>query len=142
MAKLKGKAKAAFLERMRKGRAKAARSRGRGRGAKRSKRNPNLVTITNPAKRDLQKAVDAYREFHGVDPESMFRLGKGNKVLVALGELKEVVYQPRRGHRKGPAFFHKFKPGNVLAVSSDGRELRIVDTKRRRAVKFDRGIVN
>lgn len=162
MAKLRGKAKRDFLQRMAKGRRAAARKRnttktGAARGARKKaraaaastrrrrrtsrKRNPELLTI-NPAKRELAKAVREYTRFHGVKPKRATKLGKGRGVLVALGELREIVYQPRRGSRKGPAWFHKFRPGNVLAVTADGKRLVIVDRKNRKAVDFDYGIVN
>lgn len=141
MAKLRGKAKAAFLEKMRKGREKAARNRSTKKAPARRK-NPELMTITNPSKRELAAAVKNYRQFHGVNPKKALKLGSGGKVLIALGELNEVVYTPRRGQRRGPAFFHKFKRGNVLAVTADGKKLVIVDRKKRKAVDFDAGIVN
>lgn len=97
------------------------------------------MTLSNPA--SLKKALAAYRQFHGVNPKKATK-GDGNGVLIALGELREIVYQPRRGSRKGPAYFHNFKPGNVLAVTADGKRLVIVDRKKRRAVNFDLGIVS
>ena len=183
MAKLRGKAKRDFLERMARGRKKAARrgaagsgsgrktvkarcrrrrasnpdlvtisnrsprgrrkvaraSTGRRRGVSVKRRNPDLLTIANPT--TMRKAVDAYRQFHGVDPKKATK-GRGKGVLIALGELQEVVYRPNRGKRKGPAFFHKFKAGNVLAVTPDGKRLVIVDRDNRKAVDFDLGIIS
>lgn len=148
--KLKGKAKREFLERMARGRRNAAKkvshrrssASSQKRGSKKRRRNPELLTISNPTRAKLAKAANAYRQFHGVDPKKMTKLGNGGDVLIALGDLREIVYQPRRGDRKGPAFFHKFKPGNVLAVTADGKRLAIVDRKKRTAVDFDLGIVN
>jgi len=114
------------------------------RSSKRS-RNPQLLTVMNPTlqtTRDLAKARKAYRAFHGVDPKRVAKLGPRGPVLIALGELREIVYQPRRGHRRGPAFFHHFKAGNVLAVTADGKRLVIVDRRKRKAVDFDLGIVS
>lgn len=111
------------------------------RGSKRRK-NPQLLTIGNPSKRDLAAAVRAYKQFHGVDPRKALELGGKGPVLVALGELREIVYQPRRGERRGPAYFHHFKPGNLLAATPDGKRLVIVDRKGRTAVDFDLGIVS
>lgn len=110
---------------------------------KRSKRrkNPQLLVV-NPSRADLVKARAAYREFHGVEPTKALKLGGKGPVLVALGELREIVYQPRRGHRKGPAFFHHFKPGNLLAATTDGKRLVIIDRRNRRSVDFSLGIVN
>lgn len=136
MAKLRGKAKAAFLAKMAAGRKRSSSSRKR-----RKRRNPELLTV-NPARSGLAAALSAYQQFHGMRPQKATKLGNGKGVLIALGELREIVYQPRRGDRKGPAWFHKFKPGNVLAVTADGKKLVIVDRRRRRAVDFDRGIVN
>lgn len=159
MAKLRGKAKREFLERMAKGRRKAARKRNararktikrktstaaapaRRRRRTSRRRNPELLTV-NPSASELRKAAREYQRFHGVKPKRATKLGKGRGVLIALGELREIVYQPRRGSRRGPAWFHKFKPGNVLAVSADGKRLVIVDRRNRKAVDFDYGIVN
>lgn len=137
--KLLGAAKAAFLAKMAAGRRRAA--AGRSGPRKRRRRNPELLTIYNPARSELAAAEKRYREFHGVAPEKVRRIGAGKGVLIALGTLKELVYQPRRGHRRGPAFFHRFGPGAVLAASVDGREVRIVKpTGRPVRVKWDRGI--
>jgi len=77
-----------------------------------------------------------------VEPKKALRIGKRGPVLVALGELREIVYQPRRGARRGPAYFHHFKAGNILATTADGKRLVIVDRKGRKAVDFDLGIVS
>lgn len=108
---------------------------------RRPRKNPQLLTI-NPTDRQVAAAVRAYRQFHGVDPKRAIKLGPRGGVLVALGELREIVYQPRRGARKGPAYFHHFQPGNLLAATPDGKRLVIVDRKNRRAVDFDLGIVS
>ncbi len=83
----------------------------------------------------------AYRQFHGVNPKKAIK-GKGKGVLIALGELREVIYRPNTGKRKGPDYFHKFKRGNILAVTPDGERLVIVDPKNRKAVDFDLGIIS
>jgi len=103
------------------------------------RRNPDLLTLSNPA--SLKKALAAYRQFHGVNPKKATK-GDGKGVLIALGELREIVYQPRRGNRTGAAYFHNFKPGNVLAVTADGKRLVIVDRKKRKAVDFDLGLIS
>lgn len=117
-------------------------SRGSSTGSSRKpkrRRNPDLLTLSNPA--DIKKAVAAYRQFHGVNPKKATK-GDGKGVLIALGELREIVYQPRRGNRTGAAYFHNFKPGNVLAVTADGKRLVIVDRKKRKAVNFDLGLIS
>lgn len=142
--------------------AKAERVQGRLERTPKRRRNVDLVTIAaagNPRQRrpkatksdrkrpkrrnptELQKAVSAYKQFHGVNPHKVSK-GNGRGVLISLGELREIVYQPTRGKRKGPAFFHNFAAGNVLAVTADGRRLVIVDRKNRKAVDFDLGIVS
>lgn len=139
--------------------AKAERLQGRLERTPKRRRNVDLVTIAagNPQKRkkkrtsaanpqrirstELEKAVGAYKQFHGTNPHKVTK-GKGRGVLISLGELREIVYQPTRGKRKGPAFFHNFAAGNVLAVTADGRRLVIVDRKNRKAVDFDLGIVS
>lgn len=106
------------------------------------RRNPHLLTIAgNPARID-RAALAAYRKFHGVDPKSVVRVGKGSGVLVALGDLIDLVYKPHRGERRGPAWIHRFGKGAVLAATPDGSKLFIVDTKgKRRMVDWHRGIV-
>lgn len=120
-----------------------SRTRSAKRGTSRTgRRNPQLLTVMNPTRADLEKARKAYRQFHGVDPKRVAKLGTRGPILIALGETREIVYQPRRGHRTGPAFFHHFKAGNVLAVTADGKRLVIVDRRKRKAVDFDLGIVS
>jgi len=108
--------------------------------------NPELVTLlANPTTAaDFAAGLAAFRRFHATNPKAVRRIGRGKRVLVALGELREVVYSPRRGQRKGPAFFHRFRPGAVLAASTDGKELRIISAGqrgRRFRVDWSRGIV-
>lgn len=106
------------------------------------RRNPDLLTVSGNPSSKLDQATRRYRQFHGVDPERVTKLSGKGEPLIALGELREIVYQPRRGARKGPAFFHQFKAGNVLATNAAGTKLVIVDRRKRRAVDFDLGIVN
>lgn len=109
----------------------------------RRRRNPDLITIAgNPADAAMVAARAAFRKFHGTEPTKVRKIGRGKGVLVALGQLGEVVYKPRRGDRKGPAWFHQFGPGVVLAATPDGKHLFIIDTKgNRRAVDWARGII-
>ncbi len=105
------------------------------------KRNPQLMIITNPARRELIKAAAAYKRFHGVNPRRGVRLGKGSRVLISLGELKEVVYKPRRGER-AVTWFHRFGRGVQLATDVDGKDLYIIHGRKGRTrVDFARGIV-
>lgn len=109
---------------------------------RKAKRNPQVLTIGNPGRAELSKAVAAYKEFHGVNPASARKIGKGKGVLVALGELVEITYKPRRGERKGTAWFHRFRKGAVLAGTPDGKKLYIVDREGgRKAVDWSRGII-
>ena len=110
---------------------------------RRRRRNPDLLTIAgNPADASMVAARAAFRKFHGTEPTNARKIGRGKGVLVALGQLGEVVYKPRRGDRKGPAWFHQFGPGVVLAATPDGKHLFIIDTKgNRRAVDWARGII-
>jgi hypothetical protein len=105
------------------------------------KRTLAPAQVAHPS--SLKRAVAAYRRFHGVPPVSARRLpGKGRGVLISMGALREIVYQPRRGDRRGPAFTHRFGRGAVLAVSPDGQHLYIVKTDgSRMRVDFDRGII-
>ncbi len=68
----------------------------------------------------LDAAVAAYRAFHGVDPVEGLRFGPGRKVLVMLGDALEIVYKPRRGERRGPAFVHKITSRVALAAAPGG----------------------
>lgn len=122
-----------------------------------TRRNAQLLTLYNPATRAqvaqllrspawrarLAAAAKAYREFHGVDPRELRIVPGGpDRALVAMGDLREVVYRPTRGARRGPAFFHKFGKGAVLAATVDGRDLVNVPGEGRPfVVKWDRGIV-
>lgn len=92
--------------------------------------------------KQLRAAEKAYRRFHGVDPATVKKVPGRAPVLVALGQLKEVVYQPTRGVRKGPAFFHVFGKGATLAATPDGKHLILVPRLGKPfKVKWDRGIV-
>lgn len=149
MAKLSGSAKRAFLAKMAKGRAAAARRRKK-RGpvrkalAKRKvrrRKNAQLLTITNPSKIPAA-LLRRYRAFHGVNPKRALVSGRGKvKGLIALGDVVEIVYEPKRGERKRIHWFHKFKRKAILATDVTGKELYIVDPKGRVMVDFQRGIV-
>lgn len=112
---------------------------------KKRKKNPQLLTLGNPRRvpdSELEEAFAAYRKFHGVDPSpDRVHRGGGAGVLIGLGEIKRVDYGPKRGKRKGPIWFHHFKPGCVLCTSADGRRLVILDPKGKRLVDFARGII-
>ena len=102
------------------------------------------MVITNPTSRaELGQAVRQYRKFHGVNPKRALRRGKGKKarVLVGLGDMVEIVYEPRRGQRKRIHWFHKFKRRAILATDDKGRGLYIVDPEGRIMVDFSAGIV-
>lgn len=103
------------------------------------KKNPHVLTI-NPSN-SVEAAREAYRTFHGCEPKKMRRIGKGKGVLVALGELLRLDYKPRRGERRGTAWFHHFRRGAVLAGTPDGKKLFIIDRDGERAVDWERGIV-
>lgn len=113
--------------------------------ARKGSKNPQLLTIGNPSTvsaSDMRKARDAYKRFHGIEPPPQcVHVGDGKGVLIGLGEIKRIDYGPKRGHRKGPIWFHHFKPGAVLASSPDGRRLVILDPKGKVLVDWDRGIV-
>ena len=134
MAKLTGRAKAAFLRMMKRGREAAKRRR-------KAKANPQLLVIHPNPKSGA--ALAAYRQFHGVEPVKVKRIGRGKnpKRMVSLGQVVEVVYEPRRGQRRRVHWFHRFKGRAVLLASPDGRELRILDPDGAVLVDFDRGIV-
>lgn len=96
----------------------------------------------NPSSAAMAAALRAYREFHGVEPQKQRQVAGSAPVLVALGQLREVVYQPTRGDRKGPAFFHRFGRGAWLAATPDGKSLVLVPAAGKPfRVKWDRGIV-
>jgi DNA-directed RNA polymerase specialized sigma24 family protein len=103
-----------------------------------------LVVLSNPApeREPSAAAVAAFKKFHGVAPRRVRRLPPGFPELVALGLLREVVYRPTIGQRKGPAFFHKFGAGGMLAATPDGTRLFLVPAPRRPfRVDWSRGIV-
>lgn len=109
-----------------------------------AKANPQLLTIGNPASsKELAAALKAYRRFHGCDPKQTSKVPNGEgRVLIALGELRRIDYRPSRGDRRGPTWFHHFRPGVVLAATPDGKQLFIVDRKTgKRLVDWERGII-
>lgn len=98
--------------------------------------------IHNPSRRpELKRALAQYRKFHGVNPRKALKRGTGKQVLVALGDVVEIVYEPRRGQRKRVHWVHKFKQRAILATDENGRGLFIVDPKGRVMVDFGAGIV-
>lgn len=106
--------------------------------------NPLLMTVTNPRKAkagSLEAARKAYRTFHGVEAGKPVRFGPGNLVLLAIGDLKEIIYKPSKGDRKGPAWYHQFGKGAILATDPEGKKLYIVDRSGKIRVDFDRGII-
>lgn len=122
-------------------RRRTAAQKARGRKGKRA-RNPLLVTLSNPTAASEAKALAAFRRFHRAEPSGVRDLGGKGPVLVALGDLVEVVYRPTRGARRGPAFVHRFGRGGVLAATADGRELVLIPSATRPfRVDWARGIV-
>lgn len=113
---------------------------------RKAKKNPQLLTI-NPSKRPkkaamMANALRAYKRFHGVEPApGAIHHGDGEGVLIGLGELTRIDYRPRKGDRRGPIWFHNFKPGCVLCTDPDGRRLVVLDRHGKRLVDFDRGII-
>jgi hypothetical protein len=127
-------ARRAFALKMK--RARAA----KGGGKKKPRRNPSLLTLTNPG--DLAAARRAFRRFHHVDPKRVRKVPGSGPPLIALGMLREVVYQPTRGARKGPAFVHKFGKGATLASTADGKTLLVIPaTGKPFRVDWSRGII-
>lgn len=118
---------------------------------RKGRKNPALLTIGNPdgdpiqVDRDkLEKAVAAYEEFHGEAPTEVMELPGPGAVYVMLGELRDVLYEPRKGHRSGAVWEHTFGPGAALVASPDGRDVRIVSLEgegARLRVDWSRGIV-
>lgn len=108
--------------------------------AARTMRNPQLWILHNP--NSLAAARAAFARFHGYDQPKLRRLPPGYPNLVAMGEQKETIYQPRKGGRRGPAFYHTFGRGAVLASTPDGSRLFVVPARKRPfRVHWDRGIV-
>lgn len=119
-----------------------ARARRKGRSKTSSKRtNPDLLMLANP-NLELARARAAFIKFHGVEPSSIRKIGRGKRALVALGDAREIVYRPTRGARRGPAFVHTFGTGLILATDADGGGLYLVPLKGNRThVDFARGII-
>lgn len=118
--------------------------------AKRSRKgkreNGQLLTIlANPALSRSSvnpKALAAFRKFHQVEPKKLIKLPKGAPDLIVMGTLREVVYQPTRGVRKGPAFFHRFGKGARLAATVDGKQVFLIPDKGKPfRVDWERGII-
>lgn len=108
--------------------------------------NPTILSITNPASREMTKAIAAYRKFHGVDPiRTTIRGRKGKrprKILIVLGRLVDLVYEPSRGERKRIHWIHAFGRNARLAVDPTGKHLYIIAKEGMRQVDFSRGIIS
>ena len=94
----------------------------------RVRKNPQLLTaFGNPvSSRSLARAMSAYEQFHGVRAKEALRVGRGRGVLIMIGMAKEIIYKPRRGIRKGPAFYHKITSPVALAATPDGKKVFFV----------------
>jgi len=112
-----------------------------------SSANPHLLTISNPARpsRAAAAAVAAFQAFHGKITPRVNRVRRppgAPAILVALGDLREIVYAATRGARRGPAWIHKFGRGAKLAADPSGKHLWIVRGRGSRVrVDWARGIV-
>jgi hypothetical protein len=115
------------------------------------KKNPEVMTLTNPANREGAKALAAFRKFHGTNPGEVVKVRlpagwKGPKVLVGMGEANAIEYRPNwpseRRHRE--RWRHTYKRGGtILAATPDGRfhaPLPVAGKKGAR-VKWTHGIV-
>ena len=106
----------------------------------RPKKNPALVVSANPAgyEEALGSAVADFEAFHGTEPKVR---GSGFPILVEVGRLREVVYEPTHGERSGVEWFHQFEASSLYATE-DGKELWIVPDEGE-PMRFDpeRGIV-
>lgn len=114
-----------------------------GNRARYRRRNPLLLTLTNPSKTATRaEALAAFRKFHETDPKDVSRLPGDGPPLICLGDLVEIVYRPTRGARRGPAFVHKFGPGARVAATVDGEHLVLLPNPRRPfRVDWSKGIV-
>lgn len=121
------------------------RRRRRAAAPKRRRRNPELVTIGlagNPSRAPSAAAIAAFRRFHQADPSGLRELGPGMPDLIALGDLKAIVYRPTRSARSGPAFEHQFGRGAILAATVDGKRLFCLPAKGKPFhVDWNRGII-
>lgn len=117
-------------------------ARARRKGKTSSKRsNPDLLMLANPNV-ELARAREAFVKFHGVEPRSIKKIGRGKRALVALGDAREIVYRPTRGMRRGPAFVHTFGAGLILATDAEGRGLYLVPLEGNATrVDFAKGII-
>lgn len=111
------------------------------------RRNPTVIVASNPARTRAKRApsaaaLAAFRRFHDDQPPAVTDLGPGMPDLVALGELREIVYRPTIGARRGPAFVHRFGRGARLAASIDGKRLFLVPAAGKPfRVDWDLGII-
>jgi len=121
--------------------------------ARRRRRNPQVLAISNPsaaavrAGAEVAKALARYREFHGEDPPEIVRMGtrrRGQKprVLIVLGRVVDIVYEPTTGQRKRVHWIHDFGPDARLCTDPTGRELVILTGDNEPQVDFSRGIVS
>lgn len=130
MAKLRGKAKQDFLDRMEKGRKKAARNPTKRKIV--AKKKPALKRKTNPAPnktKQINGAVDLYRRFTGMEPKYVDRI-KVNppKVGMIIGKCDGVLYTTKRDG-KTEQYIHRFdgRSRPTLCASWDGKEIFFVE---------------
>ena len=116
-----------------------------------NRENPEILSVahTNPvhtSQLQMEKAARKYRQFHGVDPDKITTIGNPEaadaKVLIVLGRLVDLIYEPSKGLRKTIHWHHKFGKDARLATDISGKKLYIVGKQGQVQVDFSRGIIS
>lgn len=114
---------------------------------KKQKPNPEILSIVNPAQEaELRRAYAQYRKFHGTEPTTLTPRGRKGarqrKILIVLGRVVDIIYEPRTGQRKRIHWVHSFGRDARLATDASGKHLYIVGKQGQVQVDFSRGIVS
>jgi hypothetical protein len=101
--------------------------------------------------RSKDKASKLYQDFHGIQPRPrMVRYEAPVEPLVAIGDLVNIEYKPRRGCRAGTHFTHEsgdtgtriLKTNLILAVDATGKNFFLLRKNGSRYPVFtERGII-
>lgn len=96
-----------------------------------SGRVPPSTRVRGRMSRALQDAIDLYRDFTGLEPESIQKLRvRVPDAAFVLGECAGVLYDAIRddGGVQKQHYIHRFRKGSrpLLCVSSDGKTLLIL----------------
>ena len=103
--------------------------------------------------KDKVNPIDLYKSFHGVPVSRKTKVyyEPPPREIIAIGDLRQINYQPRKGKHKSTEFYHKsgdvgtamLKTNLILATDKAGKHLYLVRKTRnsKYPVFTDRGII-